>query len=110
MKLNNLISIILILFLFIVAGCNNETVSVDKDDVEKPTVKLGAIDCKPEQREADACIEIYQPVCGQVQVECITAPCDPIKQTFSNSCFACMNPRVMSYTEGECQEEEEIKK
>lgn len=58
--------------------------------------------CKPEQRNVDACIEIYQPVCGLTQVECITEPCDPVPETYSNSCFACQNDRVVSYTEGAC--------
>lgn len=71
--------------------------------------KLKAIDCLPEQRNVDVCIELYEPVCGQVQVECIKAPCYPIKQTFSNSCKACANSRVMSYTEGECLEGGSVK-
>ena len=50
-----------------------------------------ATECKPEDRNAGACIEIYQPVCGM-----------PIKQTFSNSCFACSNESVIYYIEGEC--------
>ncbi|MDP3880664.1 MAG: hypothetical protein Q8Q32_00575, partial [bacterium] len=58
--------------------------------------------CQPSQRNADACIEIYQPVCGQVQVECVTTPCNPVPETFSNSCFACMNERVIGYTQGAC--------
>ena len=59
--------------------------------------------CTEEQRNVDACIEIYQPVCGFVEVQCITAPCDPVPQTFSNNCFACTNENVLYYTEGECQ-------
>jgi len=61
------------------------------------------VNCQPEQREAEACIEIYQPVCGKVNVQCVTTPCEPVFETFSNSCFACMNSLVESYTEGECQ-------
>jgi len=60
------------------------------------------IRCLPEQRDVDACIEIYQPVCGTVNVQCITTPCDPVKETFSNSCFACKNSLVDYYIEGEC--------
>ena len=51
-----------------------------------------AIECKPEDRNVDACIEIYQPVCGK-----------PINQTFSNSCFACMDENIVYYTGGECE-------
>ena len=58
--------------------------------------------CEADQRNADFCIEIYQPVCGFVNVECVTDPCPPDPQTFPNSCFACMNERVDYYLEGEC--------
>lgn len=34
------------------------------------------------------------------------APCDPIQETFSNSCNACENPLVRSYIAGECQKVE----
>jgi hypothetical protein len=60
------------------------------------------IKCLDEQRDVDACIEIYQPVCGIVNVQCVTTPCDPIKETFSNSCKACSNSLVSSYVKGEC--------
>jgi len=50
-----------------------------------------ATECEPENRNADACIEIYQPVCGM-----------PINQTFSNSCFACIDESVMYHIGGEC--------
>ncbi len=35
-----------------------------------------------------ACTMEYMPVCGSVQVQCITAPCNPIRETFSNNCMA----------------------
>ena len=47
--------------------------------------------CSQEDREVDACIEIYQPVCGK-----------PINQTFSNSCFACIDENIVYYIGGEC--------
>lgn len=50
-----------------------------------------ATKCKPEERNAGACITVYSPVCGI-----------PINQTFSNSCFACSNESVICYIEGEC--------
>jgi len=48
--------------------------------------------CSDESRKADACIEIYQPVCGSDA------------RTYSNSCFACINQNVFFYLEGECSE------
>ena len=59
--------------------------------------------CSKESRNADACIEIYQPVCGFMdgeKIQCIRAPC---ANTYSNSCFACLDENVLYYTEGECQ-------
>lgn len=35
-----------------------------------------------------ACTMEYAPVCATVQVQCIMAPCNPVEQTFSNSCMA----------------------
>ena len=63
---------------------------------------LAVTECLPEQRGIDACIEIYQPVCATVHVQCVTTPCDPVQETFANSCKACTNSLVSSYTNGEC--------
>ncbi len=68
----------------------------------QPTTGV-SIECTPESRLAEACIEMYAPVCAQVQVECVTAPCNPVPQTFGNSCFACAEERVLSYTNGACE-------
>ncbi len=67
-----------------------------------PAESNKVVTCVPEQRNLNACIELYAPVCGAVQVQCVTTPCNPIEQTFSNSCFACTDENVISYTEGEC--------
>ena len=63
---------------------------------------LAVTECLPEQRNVDACIEIYQPVCASVNVQCVTTPCDPVQETYANSCKACMNSLVSGYTKGEC--------
>lgn len=34
-----------------------------------------------------ACTKEYQPVCGQKTVYCITTPCNPVQQTYSNQCM-----------------------
>ena len=60
--------------------------------------------CEAGDRKVGACIEIYKPVCGWFdsnKIQCIKYPC---AQTFSNSCFACMNENVLYWTEGECPE------
>lgn len=58
--------------------------------------------CEAEPSQETTCIDLYDPVCAMVQVECITTPCDPVPQTFSNSCYACTDDRVISYTKGAC--------
>lgn len=65
-------------------------------------VVVDSVKCLPEQRNARACIEIYQPVCASVSVMCFSAPCNPSLETFSNSCFACANEYVIEYVVGEC--------
>ncbi len=81
---------------------------ITTDEVDALLLFLGAppdlavTECLPEQRDVDACIEIYQPVCGTVNVQCVTTPCDPAQETFANSCKACTNSLVSSYTNGEC--------
>jgi len=79
-----------------------------EDEVDRLLFFLGApqdsvvTECLPEQRNVDACIEIFQPVCASVNVQCITTPCDPVQETFANSCKACSNPLVSTFTLGEC--------
>lgn len=34
------------------------------------------------------CPNVFQPVCGSIPVQCITAPCPPIQQSFANECLA----------------------
>ena len=69
---------------------------LDKEEISEKTF------CTQEQRNVDACIEIYQPVCGwsdPEKIQCIKHPC---ANTYSNSCFACTDENVLYYTEGEC--------
>ena len=48
--------------------------------------------CAPESRQADACITLYEPVCGY-----------PEEETYSNSCFACMEEEVEYWVDGDCE-------
>lgn len=52
--------------------------------------------CSQEQRNADVCIALYEPVCGfskdNLQIK-----------TYSNSCFACIDKNVKYYAGGECK-------
>lgn len=44
------------------------------------------------EEEPRMCTMEYAPVCAEVQVQCIKAPCYPVKQTFGNTCSAWDNP------------------
>ncbi len=35
-----------------------------------------------------ACTKEYAPVCGSVQVQCVNTPCNPVRETFGNTCMA----------------------
>ncbi|MFA5954643.1 MAG: hypothetical protein WC817_03860 [Patescibacteria group bacterium] len=56
----------------------------------------GNIDCLPSQRNK-LCTQEFDPVCATVNVQCVKAPCNPVRQTFSNGCMACSNSLVSSY-------------
>ncbi|MEM4134090.1 MAG: hypothetical protein QXO35_03660 [Candidatus Micrarchaeia archaeon] len=57
--------------------------------------------CTPESRNAEVCITLYEPVCGwfNESIKCVRYPC---AATYSNKCFACQDPKVEYWTEGEC--------
>ncbi len=49
------------------------------------------------------CTMQYDPVCAQIQVQCIKAPCPPIKQTYGNACMAgAAGAKIIS--KGECSD------
>ncbi len=52
-----------------------------------------------EMWEIKMCTLEYAPVCAEVEVQCIKAPCYPVQETFSNSCMAWENKIL--YT-GQC--------
>lgn len=52
--------------------------------------------------DGHVCPAIYQPVCGEVEIQCIRAPCPPsLKETFSNQCEA-EAARAKNITPGAC--------
>lgn len=50
------------------------------------------------------CTMEYAPVCAEKQVQCIKAPCNPIKQTYSNKCMASWDTATFLYN-GKCVSE-----
>lgn len=73
---------------------------LSEQDEEKSLI---AIECKDPR--PTICTREYMPVCAtkDTGVRCITEPC-PSKETlsYSNSCAACADLDVESYTKGEC--------
>lgn len=98
-------AVLLVVVILGVAVIFPETLNAPTESpTQSPTsLPSGSIQCKPEQRGEKICTALYAPVCATVNVQCIKAPCDPVRQTFGNSCEACANPLVHSYTQGECK-------
>ena len=79
-------------------GCGCQT----KEEKNPTDGKLKVTDCLPDQRGAEICTMDYRPVCGwndPAKIQCIAYPC---ASTFGNSCQACANENVISWSEGEC--------
>ena len=58
--------------------------------------------CLENQRNADICTMEYGPVCGYFgqNIQCIRAPC---AREYDNSCLACSDENVVSWSEGKCE-------
>lgn len=52
---------------------------------------------RPWEEESKICTMEYAPVCAQVQVQCIMAPCYPVAETFGNACMAWDNPIIHTW-------------
>ncbi|MDD3303197.1 MAG: DUF333 domain-containing protein [Candidatus Gracilibacteria bacterium] len=59
-------------------------------------------ECASGTVNSDVCTDDYAPVCGEVQVQCIMAPCPPIKETFSNKCELEKNGLAKYLYDGVC--------
>jgi len=49
------------------------------------------------------CTSEYRPVCAEVEIQCVTTPCDAIKKTFSNRCVMRNTPHATFLHEGVCK-------
>ena len=57
----------------------------------------------PNKDSIKPCTREYIPVCGEVQIECVTTPCEPIKKTFSNACVLGNDKRARLLYAGACK-------
>jgi hypothetical protein len=53
--------------------------------------------------EPKVCTMQYDPVCAEVQVQCVTTPCNPVKETFGNACMMNANKNAKYLYKGECK-------
>jgi hypothetical protein len=51
----------------------------------------------------------YAPVCGEVTVQCLVAPCPAIKETFGNACMLKAQGNATYLYDGECKVDEPVK-
>lgn len=56
------------------------------------------------KKDKVVCNMEYKPVCAEIQVQCIKAPCEPIKKTFSNMCELEKNKLAKFLYNWECDE------
>lgn len=49
-----------------------------------------------------ACPNNLDPICGELNLQCIQAPCDPVQQTFPNKCLLEKSKAIFLY-DGECK-------
>ncbi len=82
---------LLTLSIILLSACNTTTSTPLPDPSEQ------------ENTPKKPCTREYRPVCGEVEIQCITTPCDPIRTTFANKCEA-ENAGATKLTLGECQD------
>lgn len=95
----------LLTLITVITACasTKKQVSSKPNSVEE---KTSFIEC-PEQR-ANMCTRQYLPVCAtrDTGVRCVTTPCPSSEQkTYSNSCEACADVKVLGYVANACTQE-----
>lgn len=78
----------------------NGNVTVEYEDghiAEVLILNVSNLDIVPSEDDNRICTLQYAPVCAQVQVQCIQAPCPPVEETFWNACMAWKNPILYTW-------------
>lgn len=69
--------------------------------IPPPADNPDATKCRPKDRLGKICPMVVDPVCGfKPNIVCTGSPCNYV--TYSNSCKACHDAQVVSYTKGSC--------
>jgi len=74
------------------------------DSVEKMLQENDGRFTKNNSLPNGACTKEYRPVCADLEVQCVQAPCYPIRGTYANTCVAESQGAVI-VSEGECSYE-----
>ena len=90
--------------LLLLAACSQAPVASEPPkETPPPESRNEPVMCAEPRPEA--CTAQYDPVCAtrDTGVRCITTPCPSSEQkTMGNACTACSDPKVISWTKGEC--------
>jgi hypothetical protein len=111
--MKKLILLMLVSFSFIQAYASDDAVMCTMDAMQCSDwswVGRSWPNCEfvcPWENTQKACTREYAPVCGEVQVQCIKAPCDPAKETFSNRCEMENNSLATFLHEWTCEDNQE---
>jgi hypothetical protein len=70
---------------------------------QKPFFDDVGCGCEVDDALSDVCPATNKPVCGELEVQCIKAPCPPLKKTYSNRCLA-EKENAQNISEGVCVE------
>jgi hypothetical protein len=73
---------------------------------EVPNCAADGPGCKqfnPDKDSIIPCTREYAPVCAEVQVQCVTTPCEAVKKTFPNICVMRNNKQATFLYKGVCK-------
>lgn len=74
------------------------------DQSVKVLITFSTTIAEPKNEPQEYCTKIYKPVCAEIVVQCVRAPCPPLKQTYPNECEA-KQAGIKKFTPGECMED-----
>jgi len=97
-NISMLFKITVIILLFILTNCTESKIQqVEIAINNNPNLKNGT------NKSVNKCPQAQNPVCGEVEVQCVKAPCNSVQQTFLNKCLLEKNSAKFLY-EGRCKE------
>ena len=104
--------IYLLAFLMVGLTACTQTKNEDNSDAPFPTTNQvpncaadgpGCKQFNPDKDKIIPCTREYAPVCAEVQIQCVTTPCEPMNQTFSNRCVMSNNKQAKFLYNGICR-------